>query len=181
MEKIHKEGQKNYIYNTYRKGITIPSLLLKRTYPDINPYMTAFVAEQKVFDKLIPRNTSIIMKNGEETLYKMQNYCKYDSINISSIYFNKELRNTFPLIKINSWMRKKVFKDQRTVTAFGKIYDPVDLKLGSEGYEERLYHMNIILISYFLLTILTCIYIYLSFFNHHNNKSSLGIKEIHFQ
>lgn len=138
MEKIHKEGLSNYVISTFRSGVSVPSLIFEYGYPNVNPYMASFVAEQKVFDRLMPRNTSVVIKEGEETLYKTHKYCKENKIDYGSIYFNKKKRKIFPLIKINSWLRDSLFKGQGTVNAYGKIYDPVKMRIGSEGYSKRL-------------------------------------------
>lgn len=158
MEEINREGLSNYIYNTYRSGVTFHYGLFNFNYPNLRTYMTAFVAEQKVFDRLIPRNTSIIIKEGSETLYAMHRYCKEKNLTYSSLFFDKEKRKTFPLIKINSWLRKRMFKGKGTVNAYGKIFDPVKVKKGSEVNWKRLLDIFFYL---FLYTLLNLILIYL--------------------
>lgn len=160
MEEINKEGLSNYVYNTYRQGVTFHYGLFNFNYPYLRTYMTSFVAEQKVFDRLMPRNTSIIIKDGRDTLYAMHKYCEENKISYSSLYFDKEKRKMFPLIKINSWLRKRIFIGLGTVSAYGVIYDPVKLKTGSVGYEGRLTNMLIYLfIHFFIVLLIICIYL----------------------
>lgn len=170
MEKIHKVGQKNYIYNTYRSGVTIPFCLFEPRYPKVNPYMTAFAAEQKVLDRLIPRNTSLVLRYGNETLYKWLSFMYSNNLKYEDVYYNKKLRRSFPLIKINTYIRRNLFKGQGTVTAYDAFYEPHPLIKGMSLSEER---MDDTIIQYTLFIIFH-IFLFFSlsesYFFVHNKK-----------
>lgn len=112
--------------------------------------MTAFAAEQKVFDRLIPRNTSVIIRYGNETLYEWLDFLKANRLKYADVYYNNKLRRTFPLIKINTYIRSKLFKGQGTVTAYETFYEPHPLK---EGMNINKKTINNIIIHYILFII----------------------------
>lgn len=140
--KAHKMGQSNYLYYIYRNGVTFPRCMFEPRYPRINPYMTAFGAQQYALERVLPRNTSIITHQGTEYIFKMHKDCKNNARCIKDVMNTPKRVKKYPLIKLNSWLRKIIFKGEGTVTAYDSFLEPHPLIKGSKNYK-RILHVSI--------------------------------------
>ena len=108
MEQLHAFGQKNYIYQVFRSGVTFPSIIFD-DYPNLHSYMCAFVSFQVVLERRIPRSTQIIIKLGSDTIFQMQEDCNYD-MKCMKQESRRQLANpTYPIVKFNTWLRRRVW------------------------------------------------------------------------
>lgn len=123
-------GESNYLYKIYREGITFPQITFGPKYPFIDPYMVVFGAQQKALDRNIARNTSMVIHPAVDSIFKLINECNRNPKCINKTLNNKEKVKEYRVIKMNSWLRRKLFPKGKTVTAYDPFYEPHPLIAG---------------------------------------------------
>lgn len=141
VSQVHELGRENYMYSLYRTGVTIPSDVFWPKYPVMSPYLSSFAAQQKALDRLVPRNTSLVIHKGQDLLFKLNYDCKLNIKCIKKNYMNKNKRKEYPIIKLNSYVRLELFKRENTVTAYDSFVEPHELKEGMNISLLLLFHL----------------------------------------
>lgn len=103
-----EDGERQYIYETYRSGVTIPYQLF-RPYPYAKPYLVVYAAEQMARERKIPRTTMVQTENAKLSIYKLLNDCRYESGCVVQAMQKNLLYHLYPITKIYGAYRKKLW------------------------------------------------------------------------
>lgn len=135
VETMYRAGISNYIYTVYRNGISFHPLVL-RDYPYIWKYMVVYAAQKVAIDRVIPRRTTIVIKDTKKTLFEWLQKC--NTIECRQHRANAELeRPQYAITKIGGSVRKKIWGTNEP--EFIDIPDAIPLALGiSIDYVARL-------------------------------------------
>ena len=98
LEREHSIGQKNYFYDIDNKGVTTTYYSWKK-YPEVDTYLSSHVALQYVLERLIPRNTSMLIYKSAETHYKLINDCNGQTECIKKQTLKQFENGTYPITK----------------------------------------------------------------------------------
>ena len=110
-ERLNQQGALNYIYSTYRSGITFRPRVFD-PYPFVSDYFSIFVAMQVALQRRLGRHCGVLIKRAESYIFELVSSC-HRKVPCMQQMIQREFYNPqYSITKVTGKQRRITFGDE---------------------------------------------------------------------